>query len=228
MELTGPQRALVFIAIVCLLGGVTVVSWRSARSPVVSREMRYMPPDSLPPLSLAVHVAGEVQAPGLYWLPEGLRVQEAISRAGGFTTTADPSSVNLAAVISDGMQVKVARRKDAVSGPPSMSSEPVRPAPASAPAARTTVPLVSAPSPDPAAVNARAGSLPDTRPTLPISLNRATKDDLESIPEVGPALAARIMYYRYEHGGFRSVDELAQIEGIGPGRLANLRKYVTP
>ena len=52
--------------------------------------------------------------------------------------------------------------------------------------------------------------------SAPIDVNRATLDDLISLPGIGPALAQRIIDYRSEHGPFQSVDELERVSGIGP------------
>ncbi|MBX5469064.1 MAG: helix-hairpin-helix domain-containing protein [Thermoleophilaceae bacterium] len=62
----------------------------------------------------------------------------------------------------------------------------------------------------------------------PVSLSTATAEQLDALDGIGPALAQRILEYRAQHGGFRSVDELAQVEGIGEKRLAALRDAVVP
>jgi competence protein ComEA len=62
----------------------------------------------------------------------------------------------------------------------------------------------------------------------PISLSQATEAQLESLDGIGPALAGRILDYRRQHGGFRSIDELKEVSGIGDKRFAALRKSVVP
>ncbi|MGX4692277.1 helix-hairpin-helix domain-containing protein [Streptomyces sp. JNUCC 63] len=65
-------------------------------------------------------------------------------------------------------------------------------------------------------------------PTAPVSLNTATADQLQTLPGVGPVLARRIIDYRTQHGGFRSVDQLREVSGIGERRFADLRSLVGP
>jgi competence protein ComEA len=65
-------------------------------------------------------------------------------------------------------------------------------------------------------------------PAQPISLSTATAEQLDTLDGIGPTLAARIVQYREAHGGFRSVDELRQVSGIGDKRFAALRKAVQP
>ena len=62
----------------------------------------------------------------------------------------------------------------------------------------------------------------------PISLSTATIEQLDTLDGVGPATARKILDWRRQHGGFRSVDDLGQVPGIGPKRLAALRERVQP
>jgi competence protein ComEA len=60
----------------------------------------------------------------------------------------------------------------------------------------------------------------------PISLNTATADQLDALEGVGPATAQKILDWRKDHGGFKSVDDLQQISGIGPKRFEALKDKV--
>jgi competence protein ComEA len=148
-----------------------------------------------------VHVVGAVRHPGVYRLRSGLRVQDAIRRAGGAGSGADLQAINLAAKLSDAQQVVVPRQ--AAVGPPPGGSG-------------------AAPPGAPASAGAASGAT--TGP--PISLNSATAEQLDTLDGVGPATAQKILEYRAQHGGFRSVDDLAQVSGIGPKRLEALRGRV--
>ncbi|MGW0772217.1 helix-hairpin-helix domain-containing protein [Streptomyces sp. NPDC002835] len=65
-------------------------------------------------------------------------------------------------------------------------------------------------------------------PAGPISLNSATADQLETLPGVGPVLAKHILDHRTQNGGFRSIDELRDVNGIGDRRFEVLRNLVRP
>lgn len=80
---------------------------------------------------------------------------------------------------------------------------------------------------------AKPGSAPTVVGTTaaaagPVSLSSATAEQLETLPRIGPAMAARIIAWRTANGGFRSVDDLLKVSGIGARTLAGLRDLVTP
>jgi len=73
-----------------------------------------------------------------------------------------------------------------------------------------------------------AGAESAGRGVMGIHLSTATVDQLDGVDGIGPTLAQRIIEYRDEHGGFRSLAELAQVDGIGEKRLATLREALQP
>ncbi|MFJ8827142.1 helix-hairpin-helix domain-containing protein [Streptomyces sp. NPDC102467] len=87
--------------------------------------------------------------------------------------------------------------------------------------------LVGAPgvAPVPAAPG---GGPAGAAPPGPVGLNTATPEQLDTLPGVGPVLAQHIIDYRTEHGGFRSVDELREVNGIGDRRFEDLQNLVRP
>ena len=77
-------------------------------------------------------------------------------------------------------------------------------------------------------VSAVAAEKPAAKAVLgTIHLNEATADELQTLPGVGPALSERIVLYRTEHGPFRSVDQLTEVNGVGQAKLTRLRSQLT-
>jgi competence protein ComEA len=139
---------------------------------------------------LVVYVTGAVRKPGVYQLPDGKRIIDAIEKAGGVTPKADAVTVNLAALLIDGEQI--------------------------------LVPEAFAPG----AGAAPTGSGPAVAGL--VHLNSADVTALDALPGVGPATAQRIIDWRDQNGGFRTVDDLEQVPGIGPAKLDALRDLVAP
>jgi competence protein ComEA len=155
--------------------------------------------------SAVVHVVGAVRRPGVYRLRLGQRVEDAIRRAGGATGNTDLQAINLAAKIADGQQVVVPRRAAVAGGA----------------AAGGAVAAAGG------AVAAAGGGGAGAAPSAPVNLNSATAEQLDTLDGVGPATVQKILEYRTQHGGFASVDDLAQVSGIGPKRLEALKAQVT-
>jgi competence protein ComEA len=153
-----------------------------------------------------VHVAGAVRKPGLIRLPPGTRVATALERAGGPTRRADLTLVNLAARVQDGQQIVV-------------------PA-AGAGAAAGDAGMGAAAAAGAAGAGGAAGAA--VVPGAKLHLSSATPAQLDQVDGIGPTLAERIVHYRTEHSGFRSIEELAEVEGIGEQRLATLRDALQP
>ncbi|MFJ2088038.1 helix-hairpin-helix domain-containing protein [Streptomyces sp. NPDC087901] len=87
--------------------------------------------------------------------------------------------------------------------------------------------VVGAP-PGPTDAGGTGGGVGPTAAAGPVSLNTATMEQLETLPGVGPVLAQHIVDHRTQHGGFRSVDELREVNGIGDRRFADLQPLVRP
>ncbi|MEU7716792.1 ComEA family DNA-binding protein [Streptomyces tibetensis] len=153
---------------------------------------------------IVVDVGGKVREPGIHRLPPGSRVADALHAAGGVKPGTNTDGLNRARFLVDGEQVIVGA-----------------PAPAGGPGAAGTPPG------NPGAVaGGAAGGV--AAPAAPVSLNTATADQLDTLPGVGPVLAQHIIDYRTQQGGFRSVDELREVNGIGDRRFADLRDLVRP
>jgi comEA protein len=64
-------------------------------------------------------------------------------------------------------------------------------------------------------------------PAKPVNINTATSEELQQVPGIGPATAAKILQMRKSYGAFKSVDDLLAIRGLGEKRLDKMRKYLT-
>ena len=156
-----------------------------------------------------VYVAGAVAKPGVYPISATARVIDALRVAGGARNDADLDSINLAAHVTDGEKIAVethAARLERESR--------------SAPRARKTA------SPKTPRVSRRTTKKHADSSAEPIDLNTASAEELAGLPGVGLGLAQRITDYRALYGGFDSLDDLTDIDGITARTIDAIVPYV--
>jgi competence protein ComEA len=161
-----------------------------------------------------IHVAGAVRRPGLYRVPADARAGQAVDAAGGVARRADLRAINLAATLHDGQQVIVPARGEQPRVAPGSAATPG--GGAAGPGGAKAAPGSGAAAPGEAPAGAK------------VSLATATVEQLDGLDGIGPTLAQRILQWRDAHGGFKSVDQLREVEGIGEKRFEALRAAVEP
>lgn len=165
---------------------------------------------------VVIHITGAVKVHGLLHMPGTARVDDAIRKAGGATADADLDSINLAAKLVDGSQLRVPRKNESQS----MANVDAAYQAGNNPAYSSDRVAADRPGESKAAAGAKKS------PSGPVSLNTASAVQLQSLPGVGPSTAQKILQYRQEHGGFSSVDELLAVKGIGPKKLKEMRRFL--
>ena len=157
--------------------------------------------------NITVYVSGEVVKPGVYVLLATSRIIDALQAAGGPTAAADLVVVNLAAPLVDATQVFI----------PRIGSTP-----------RATLPRPHAGINLPTTGTSGGVSVGSgvTSAAGIVDINSATLSDLDALPGVGPSTAQAIIDYRISNGPYASVDDLLNVRGIGPSKLAAMRARV--
>lgn len=147
-----------------------------------------------------VYVCGAVRHPGVFELPLGSRVYEALARAGGLRKDAYEKDINQAEQIADGQMIEVLTKKEY------MESQEQK----------KTDEKVKEPN-----------QKPDQQQDGRIDLNTATMEQLMTLSGIGEAKAANIIAYRESCGGFSAPDEIMNVSGIGEGVYARIQDKIT-
>lgn len=160
-----------------------------------------------PDQPVVVSVVGLVHKPGLVTLDSGARIADALGAAGGPLDGADLLGLNMARRVADGEQIIVG-----IAPPP---GEPAAMGSAITPGGSTST-----------STNASASAQDAAAPEALVDLNNATIEQLETLPGIGPVTAGAIVAWRDANGRFGSVEQLGDVDGIGPARLEKLRDLV--
>jgi competence protein ComEA len=153
------------------------------------------------PPQLVVYVVGAVRRSGLYRISVGARADDVVKKAGGMTAQADPAGVNLAEVLEDGEEIDV----------PEIGQTPFRARSARGRTRRSS----------------RAGGRRRrTTFTGIVDLNTADAEQLGRVPDIGPAIAQRIVEVRESEGVYTSLDQLLDVAGMTESRLVRARQYL--
>ena len=146
-----------------------------------------------------MYVCGAVRSPGVVRLPDGARVTDALEVAGGPTAKAELAAVNLAAPVTDGQQIVVPERGAVAAAPAAGGARARRPR--EAPWA--------------------------TAPAALININTASAEELDALDGVGPSTAQKIIDYRTANGGFKTIEEIKEVPGIGDAKFAAMQDSIT-
>ena len=162
------------------------------------------PVSTAEPAELVVYLTGEVVNPGVYTVEPGQRLTNVVDMADGPTENADLDRVNLAAHVSDAAHYRIPALGET-------EGEGVVPAPAASVDARTIDGDVDA-----------AGGC-----AVPIDINSATAECLETLPGIGAVRAASIVFHREQNGPFATADGITGVSGIGDGIYGRIADMIT-
>lgn len=148
---------------------------------------------------LLVYVCGEVVSPGVYELPAGARVCDAVDAAGGFTRKASRDYWNLAEALTDGQMISFPTEEEA--------------------AERRKYDTDGNTSAD--------TTFADSETDGKVNINTADVNQLQQLSGIGQTRAEAIVAYRNEHGAFARVEDIMKVSGIKNALFEKMRDDIT-
>ena len=152
--------------------------------------------------NIVVYICGAVISPGVYELPSGCRVNDAVVAAGGFSDEADRNYINLAATVSDGVKIMIPTR-DEVAGSGGYLPETDFGVDSGV--------AVSEKSSDKGLIN----------------INTATAEELKSLPGIGDSVSGKILDYRQKNGNFKCIEDIMKVSGIKEKLFSKIKDKIT-
>ena len=222
------------LALIAIIAGVAAKKLQGP-APIVITDPAGAPsssapaPSSLPggqaqPDVIYVHIAGAVKNPALYQLAPGTRLFQALKAAGGAKPDADLDAVDLAEKLSDGEKVYVPTQEQVKSqSAASFDAQNDIGEHSVVPGARYASGSVKS------SARSRSGGSANklTNPSQgKVDINTADATELQRLPGVGPAMAARILSFRQSAGHFRKPEDLMEVSGIGPKKFAKMQPFI--
>jgi len=213
-----PQIGVLLIIMIVAVAVVLALTTGRSKPPEIGKIFEAVPSsdasDEVLLLKIKIDVAGAVISPGVYELSEDCRVEEALSAAGGLAEGADrewvSKNLNLAAKLSDGDKLYIPKVEETKSAP-SVTNEP---APVALPSSAGIVSGVETPS-------------GESSNCSRVNINTASATVLaDCLAGIGEVKAQNIVTYRADHGGFKSIEEIQEVSGIGPKTFEKLKDQI--
>ena len=162
--------------------------------------------------TLVVHICGAVSAPGVYELPAGSRIIDAVEAGGGFLPEAEEACCNLAEEIVDGCQIYIMTKTESCADGQTEKKAGIQTSPDSD--MQTTD------------RNVRSNSAPALENGL-VNLNTADIAALTTLPGIGESRAKAIISYREQHGAFAQIEDIMKISGIKQAAFSKIKDKIT-
>ena len=162
--------------------------------------------------TLVVHICGAVSAPGVYELPAGSRIIDAVEAGGGFLPEADEACCNLAEEIVDGCQIYIMTKSESCTDGQTEKKAGIQ-----------TSPYGDMQTTD---RNVRSNSTTALDNGL-VNLNTADVAALMTLPGIGESRAKAIISYREQHGAFAQIEDIMKISGIKQAAFSKIKDKIT-
>lgn len=152
---------------------------------------------------IVVHIAGEVKKPGIVKIKEGARIADIIEEAGGLTEKANITNINLAYIIEDGQKITIPSKEQKIVAEQEEYIQTEN---------------------GEGIINEEQGT---SSKNQVVNINKATKEELQTLQGIGESTAEKIITYRKENGNFKQIEDIKNVPGIGDAKYQNIKDKIS-
>lgn len=151
---------------------------------------------------IVIHIAGEVNNPGIVKTKEGARIADVIEKAGGLTEKANIININLAYIIEDGQKITIPSKEEQEEKKEYITNE------------------------------SGQGIIEETPKTSQstsnniVNINKAEKEQLQTLQGIGESTAEKIIEYRKQNGEFKQIEDIKNVPGIGDSKFEAIKENI--
>lgn len=215
-----------YIVALCLFIGVIMIGWWMNHNTKETTPLKEEPQIEIEKeennSTIKVDIKGAVQKPGVYELKSGSRVIDLLTACGGINENADTSMINLSKLLKDEMiviiysQAEIEQMKQEITDGKMVKQECICPK------------LQNDGCVEESVSNYETGECDDVEPVAGlVSINTASLEQLMTLTGIGSAKAQAIIDYRNQNGGFKSIEEIKNVTGIGDSIYSKIKDHIT-
>ena len=165
---------------------------------------------------IIVHISGAVNQEGIVELEENSRIADAIEKVGGLKENAETKEINLAYKLEDGMKIYIPtkeesenKQKEAANQENQYVYEGIK----EKTSQTNSLQVNNEPK--------------ETIKNKKVNINKASQEELDSLPGIGPSTAEKILEYRKQNGNFKSIEDIKEVSGIGESKFEKIKEMIT-
>lgn len=162
---------------------------------------------------IIVHISGAVKKEGIVELEENSRISDAIEKAGGIKENAEIKEINLAYKLEDGMKIYIPTKEEIQNKETQEVNQYIY---------------------EGMKENSTQGNSfqenmekKETIKNKKVNINKASQEELDSLPGIGPSTASKILEYRKQNGNFKKIEDIKEVSGIGESKFEKIREMIT-
>lgn len=160
---------------------------------------------------IIVHISGAVKQEGVVELEENSRIADAIEKVGGLKENAETKEINLAYKLEDGMKIYIPTKEE-IQNKESQEAN------------KENQYVYEGTKENNSQRNSEEKNISVNKK---VNINKASQEELDNLPGIGPSTASKILEYRKQNGNFKNIEDIKEVSGIGEAKFEKIKEMIT-